>query len=101
MKTTFDLPDELVHAVKMRAVMQRRSVKDLVADLLRQGLGMTSPAQAAALAPDSMIEVGPHGLPLVRCQGRAPAMAMSAQELAQLEQAAQADDDLQRAGIAR
>jgi len=40
MKATFDLPDELIHAVKLRAVMQRRTVKDLVAEFLCQGLGV-------------------------------------------------------------
>jgi hypothetical protein len=40
MKTTLDLPEEPVREVKLRAVMQRRTVKDLVAEVLRQGLGM-------------------------------------------------------------
>ena len=40
MKTTFDLPDELIREVKLRAVVQRRTVKDLVAEFLRQGLGL-------------------------------------------------------------
>ena len=38
MKTTLDLPDDLVRAVKMRAVQQNRKLKDEVADLLRHGL---------------------------------------------------------------
>lgn len=98
MKTTFELPDELVHAVKLRAVMQRRTVKDLVADFLRQGLGMVPSAPAATLTEGSMIQIGPHGLPVVRCQPGAPATRMSAQELTQIEQAALAREDLQRAG---
>ena len=55
MKTTLDLPDELVHAVKLRAVMQRRTVKDLVADFLRQGLGMAPATAPTPLPADSMI----------------------------------------------
>lgn len=38
MKTTLDLPDELVRAVKIRAVEDNKRLKDTVADLLRRGL---------------------------------------------------------------
>lgn len=38
MKTTLDLPDDLVRAVKIRAVEEDRKLKDMVADLLRKGL---------------------------------------------------------------
>ncbi len=38
MKTTLDLPDDLVREVKIRAVTENRRLKDTVADLLRQGL---------------------------------------------------------------
>ena len=99
MKTTLDLPDELVHAVKLRALMQRRTVKDLVADFLRQGLGMAPATAPTPLAADSMIEIGPEGLPVVRCQADAQSMRMSVEALAQLEQAALAEEDLRRAGI--
>ena len=40
MKTTLDLPDELVREMKLRAVVQGRTVKDLAAELLRHGLGL-------------------------------------------------------------
>jgi plasmid stability protein len=38
MKTTLDLPDELMRAVKIRAAEDNRKLKDTIADLLRQGL---------------------------------------------------------------
>ncbi len=38
MKTTLDLPDDLMREVKIRAVMENRKLKDAVADLLRRGL---------------------------------------------------------------
>ena len=38
MKTTLDLPDDLVRAVKIRAVQENRRLKDTIADLLRRGL---------------------------------------------------------------
>lgn len=99
MKTTLDLPDELIHAVKLRAVMQRRTVKDLVADFLRQGLGIAPPVQVAMPPADSMIAMGPDGLPVVRCQTGAPASKMRPLELLQLEQVALAEEDLRRAGM--
>ena len=37
-KTTLELPDELMRAVKIRAANQGRRLKDVVADLLRTGL---------------------------------------------------------------
>ena len=39
MKTTLDLPDELMREVKIRAVKENRKLKDAIADLLRRGLG--------------------------------------------------------------
>ena len=45
MKTTLDLPDDVMHAVRIRAVHERRRLKDLIADLLRRGL--QSPLSAA------------------------------------------------------
>ncbi len=38
MKTTLELPDELMRAAKIRAANEGRSLKDVVADLLRRGL---------------------------------------------------------------
>ena len=65
MKTTIELPDELVKQLKIRAVHDGRKLKDTVADLLRRGL----------LAPDAPIQPGREspltfdektGLPLIR-----------------------------------
>ncbi|HYO12520.1 MAG TPA: antitoxin [Thermoanaerobaculia bacterium] len=38
MKTTLELPDDLVRAVKIRAVEENKKLKDTIADLLRRGL---------------------------------------------------------------
>lgn len=38
MKTTLDLPDDLVREIKIRAVRENRKLKDAMADLLRRGL---------------------------------------------------------------
>jgi plasmid stability protein len=99
MKTTLDLPDELIREVKLRAVVQSRTVKDLVAEFLRQGLGMAPPVQPPKLAADSMVQIDAKGLPVIRCRPNAPAARMNAKNLLQLEQAAQAEEDRKRAGI--
>ncbi|MQA00410.1 MAG: antitoxin [Dehalococcoidia bacterium] len=38
MKTTLDLPDDLMRSIKMRAAREDRKLKDLVAELLRRGM---------------------------------------------------------------
>jgi plasmid stability protein len=40
MKTTLDLPDELMRTIKMRAAQEDRKLKDLNAELLRKGLAV-------------------------------------------------------------
>jgi plasmid stability protein len=41
-KTTLDLPDDLMRTIKIRAARENRRLKDLVADLLRRGLTLES-----------------------------------------------------------
>jgi plasmid stability protein len=48
MKTTLELPDDLVRAVKIRAVEENRRLKDTVADLLRHGLAQKRGGPATA-----------------------------------------------------
>ncbi|MCA9858962.1 MAG: hypothetical protein KC438_04530 [Thermomicrobiales bacterium] len=43
MKTTLDLPSELMKAIKLRAVSENRTLTDLIADLLRQGMAGNPP----------------------------------------------------------
>ena len=38
MKTTLELPDDLLREIKIRAARDNRRLKDVVADLLRRGL---------------------------------------------------------------
>jgi len=42
MKTTLELPDELMREVKMRAVEEDQKLRDMVAELLRIGLANRS-----------------------------------------------------------
>ncbi len=101
MKTMLDLPDELMLKVKLRAVAQRRTVKDLIADFLRQGLGVAPATPPASPTVDSMVEIGPDGLPRVRCRVGAPAARLGTKKLLQLEQSALAAEDARRIGLTK
>jgi hypothetical protein len=100
MKTTLDLPDELVREVKMRAVVQGRTVKDLVAEFLREGLGIAPVGRSKKLPASERVEIKEGGLPVIRCRPDAPATRMSVEDLLKLEQATQSEEDLKRAGLA-
>jgi hypothetical protein len=41
MKTTLEIPDDLVREIKVRAARENRKLKDLVPELLRRGLAHT------------------------------------------------------------
>ena len=98
MKTTLDLPDELVREMKLRALMQRRTLRDLVAEFLRQGLGMGVPRPLTP-PPGSRVEISADGLPIIRGGADAPARLMSTEDLIALEHDSQTREDIQRAGI--
>jgi plasmid stability protein len=51
MKTTFDLPDELVRRIKIEAARSDRKLKDLVAQLLEAGLRASRDDGSAAALP--------------------------------------------------
>ncbi|MDQ3545374.1 MAG: hypothetical protein M3429_02470 [Verrucomicrobiota bacterium] len=48
MKTTLDLPDDLMRAVRIRAVHERKKLKDAIAEFIRKGMaaGKKTPAKA-------------------------------------------------------
>lgn len=60
MKTTLDLPSDLVREIKLRAVHEGGKLKDTVADLLRKGLRERA---AKSSAKPSRVK-----LPLVQCR---------------------------------
>lgn len=99
MKTTMDLPDELMREVKLRAVMQGRTIKDLVTEYLSQCVGMAPRADADQPFSSPMVLIGSRGLPVIRCASDAPATRMSVEELLKLEQETQWQEDAQRVGI--
>jgi plasmid stability protein len=77
MKTTLELPDDLMRAVKLRAVEEERKLKDTVADLLRRGLAQ----KGEAVAPGRRrVE-----LPLIECAHEArPGEEMTPGRVAQV-----------------
>ena len=99
MKTTFDLPPDLVRELKLRAVHEGRKLKDVAADLLTRGLASPETTTQKKLAKPK-IELQASGLPVVRCAANAPATRMTAAQLLALEQQSLVQDDLQRLGHA-
>jgi hypothetical protein len=49
MKTTFELPDDLLRRIKIRAVHEKRKLKETVAFLLEQGMASAPPVHTASL----------------------------------------------------
>jgi hypothetical protein len=92
MKTTLDLPDDLVQQLKLRSVYERRKLKDVAAAALRRGLNM------AETTPQPSRRKGIK-LPLFECGPNAPASRMTAEELIALEQQIIEEEDLKRAGV--
>jgi hypothetical protein len=99
MKTTLDLPDDIVLEMKLRALVQGRTMRDLAADFLRQGLGLVAPKHVTTMPPDSPIQINEKGFPIFRSGNNAPAQHMRIEQLLQLEQDALTSEDMQRAGI--
>jgi plasmid stability protein len=76
MKTTLEIPDELMREIKVRAAKEDRKLKDLVSDLLRRGL-----AEAEQPPPKVRHRVN---LPLVQGKPAAPGQEMTPERVAQL-----------------
>jgi hypothetical protein len=57
MKTTLDLPDDLVKEMKLLAIHEGKKLKDAVADLLRKGLSASSgPSRTLVKADRAMLK---------------------------------------------
>jgi hypothetical protein len=61
MKTTLELPDDLLRRIKLRAVHRNRKLKDEIAQLLEAGMASAPAAEAPRRAPKP-----------VRLRGRKP-----------------------------
>lgn len=60
MKTTMELPDDLFKAMKVRAAMEGRSMKDLITGMLRQALqGKPAPSAMRTKAVLPIVDCPP------------------------------------------
>ena len=86
MKTTFDLPPDLVRDVKLRAVHEGRKLKAVAAELLRRGL--SRPESPASSKQKPRIVRDPiSGLPVIRSKRSAGFIPPSLEEsLAMIQQ---------------
>ena len=62
MKTTLDLPNDLVQEIRRRAVNEGRKLKDVAADLLRAALA--PPPESGSLSPAAV----PKTLPVIKAR---------------------------------
>tara|TARA_R110002049_G_scaffold228741_1_gene400918 strand:- start:35 stop:316 length:282 start_codon:yes stop_codon:yes gene_type:complete len=86
-KTTIDLPSDLVQQLKLHAVHEGRKMKDIVATFIAEGLA----AKAAAATPQK----GSIELPLFPCGPDAPAQHMTIDEILAAEQAILTQQDVE------
>jgi len=94
MKTTIDLPPDLVREMKLLAVHEGRKLKDVAADLLNRGLSSEKNSPPVPSAGKAAIK-----LPLFPSPKSAPASRMSADDLLAIEQETLHQEDLQRLGL--
>ena len=101
MKTTVELPDDLVKAVKYRAVRDGRKFKDVVADLLQEALSRVERLpDVSDQTKNPWKSIDPRsGFPVVHGSPDAPARKMTIEQILALEQQAQEEEDLQRSGL--
>ena len=100
MKTTLDLPDDLVRQMKIRAVNEGQPLKRLVAELLRHSLNSPTLSGSSLMPESQQIVLNERGFPVINCGPHASASHMSAKELIALEQKTLHEEDLERAGLA-
>lgn len=97
MKTTIDLPDDLVKEVKYRAVRDGKKLRETVAELLRSGLA-AGPPRLKTARPN--VGTDPHtGLPLIEGAPGAAISSMRADDIYALIHATQEEEDLERFGL--
>jgi plasmid stability protein len=99
MKTTLELPDDLMKAIKLRAVHEGKKLKDAIAETLRAGLAARARATAADKGQILFKKDPKTGLAVIQGSPDAPALRMNASQMRELEEQALLKGDLERAGI--
>ncbi len=87
MKTTLDLPSDLVQQLKLHAVHEGRKIKDIVATFIAEGL--------AKKAGTAQPQKGHIDLPLFPSIPGAPACQMTIEEILAAEQAILTEQDIE------
>ena len=93
MKTTLDIPDDLLRRMKMQAVQEGRKFKDVAVEIFRRGLSRSETPASRAVSRRVK-------LPLIECRHPAtPAMELTANKVAQVllkQEVASADEAARR-----
>ena len=58
MKTTLELPDDLMREIRMMAARQDRRMKDIITEALRRDLGLEEPAPRPSVRTLAPVSVG-------------------------------------------
>ncbi len=89
MKTTLELPDDLLIAAKQVAVQRRTTLKEMITRSLRREIGFDLPETPAL---HSAFELGELGLPVLKRNGQP---LSSAEHRAMVDQIVQEEDERQ------
>jgi hypothetical protein len=97
MKTTLDLPDDLMREAKIRAATQGKKLKDIMADAIRSGFSFPPVAPIKTLP--LVISHTASGFSYIKCNPNSEKPAVTFEELQRVIVESQLEEDLQRAGI--
>lgn len=89
MKTTLDLPEQLVREMKLRAVREGRKLKEVARDALTAGLAA---GEGPARKPVEIVKDKKTGLPVIRCQRAANLTPRRVAEILAMQEAGWAND---------
>jgi len=92
-KTTIDLPPELVKEMKLRAVKEGRKLKDVAGEIFQKGL------EATADKTEDKPRKATIKFPLFGDQSAIPKSKIPIEEALRMEQEAQIEEDHEQAGI--
>ena len=76
MKTTLDLPEDLVRRMKLRAVREGRKLKDVASEVFRRGLAASSAGESPT---GTRVQ-----LPLIVCERAAPEAELDPEQIGEL-----------------
>ncbi len=97
MKTTLELPDDLMRGMKIRAATEGKKLKDVIADAIRDSL--VSSRGTTFEAPPIVISRSASGFPYIKALSGTQKPAVTAEQFQRLIEESQLEEDLQRAGI--